>query len=84
MAFLIYKVLSIAKSKEIVSYEDFLKTTITNNTFLSKAILLIVNSFLLIGFYVMVAGFNAYFTQELHISYGIRSGYLCRFLLCYI
>ena len=77
---IIYKTLSIVTENNVEEYKQFLQKIVGKNEFINKAIITIVNSFLLIGFYVMIAGFGAYFSQEFNIStyFGAALGaFLC-------
>jgi len=71
MGFVIYKTITIIINYDITSYSGFIDKVITNSKFLNSIICNIINIFLLISFIVMVAGFSAYFKQELNISYII-------------
>jgi len=81
MGYMIYKTLSIIIEHDITSYRDFISKIITKSEFINSIICNIINIFLLISFIVMVAGFSAYFTQELNISYIIGSTLIA--LLCF-
>lgn len=70
MSYVTYKVLKIVYEKNIVTYSDFL-SVIFNRDFNKRENLnlgyinnIIVNVFLLITFFIMIAGFGAYFNQE--------------------
>ena len=78
---IIYKVLKIAVNQNFNTYEKLLEKTYNNNQ-IKEIFKIIINVFLIISFYVMVAGFSAYFSQELHISNIIGTCIIC--LLCYI
>lgn len=78
---IIYKVLKISQQKGIENY-DKLIGTINKNTTINETIKIIINIFLLISFYIMVAGFSAYFSQELGIPNII--GTIIIAVLCYI
>ena len=77
-AVIIYKVLCIAQSNNIENYKDFMQLLVGKNGFIVN---LIVNIFLLITFFIMIAGFGAYFAQEVQISTYIGSGILA--CLCF-
>ncbi|MCI8273798.1 MAG: hypothetical protein HFJ55_06960 [Clostridia bacterium] len=81
ISFLIYKVLKIIFRKEIDSYEELLELFIKNKKTV-KIINLILNILLLISFYIMIAGFGAYFEQEIGISKIIGSLILA--ILCFL
>lgn len=76
---IIYKVFQSIKKGE--SYEAFLHQIYKNEK--SRDIIkIIVNIFLLISFYIMVAGFSAYFSQELKIPNIV--GTIVILILCYV
>ena len=77
----IYKSLKIIYKKQVYNYNDFLNLFI-KNTKIRNVILWIVNVLLLVSFYIMVAGFGAYFEQEIGINRIIGSIVLN--LLCVI
>ena len=77
----IYKRLKIIYQKQVYNYNDFLNLFI-KNTKIRNVILWIVNVLLLVSFYIMVAGFGAYFEQEIGINRIIGSIVLN--LLCVI
>ncbi|MBR3162485.1 MAG: hypothetical protein IKF17_00070 [Clostridia bacterium] len=79
-AFVIYKVLVISITHNLENYKSFI-TLLTHNKG-SKAINTIVNLFLLVTFFIMIAGFGSYFSQEIGISTYIGSGILS--LLCFV
>ena len=67
-----FMVFRLINADKIESYEEFLKvickTTNSNNKNIYLFLKIIVNLFLLISFYIMIAGFGAYFNQELNIT----------------
>lgn len=69
IGFVIYKAFCIIITYNITSYSEFIDKTITKSKFANTVICNVINIFLLISFIVMVAGFSAYFAQELNISY---------------
>lgn len=78
MGIVIYKVLSILDKYNIKTYKEFLdlliKTKSKNKYFNFKYIInLIINIFILITFFIMIAGFGAYFEQEFGINSLIGS-----------
>ena len=77
----IYKSLKIIYQKQVYNYNDFLNLFI-KNTKIRNVILWIVNVLLLVSFYIMVAGFGAYFEQEIGIN--IIIGSIVLNLLCVI
>lgn len=72
ISFLIYKSLMIVCKNEVDNYEDFLKIFV-KNPILTKIINMILNILLLVTFYIMIAGFGAYFEQEIGIPKIIGS-----------
>ena len=82
-ACVIYQVLNIVWKKDIYSYKDFLEQIIGRKKKTVLCINSIVNSFLMISFYIMIAGFGAYFFQEFKIpSYvgAFIGGGICLFI----
>jgi len=79
--FIIYKVFKILNIKSVKSYSDFLLILSTNKK-LNKLMQVIIQCFLLISFFVMIAGFSAYFNQEFKILIYIPA--ICISILCYI
>lgn len=75
-----YKVLCICKEREVTNYKSFLKEFIKKEKQL-EIFNTIMNIFILITFYVMIAGFGAYFEQQ----FGIYSliGSIILALICY-
>ena len=73
MGIIIFKVLKMIEKNNITNYKDFLDT-IVNKSFKRKyfniknIFEIIINIFILIIFFIMIAGFGAYFEQ----SYGIN------------
>lgn len=87
MGVVIYKTLQILNKYEIKNYKDFLDILIENKSnkmpFILKNIInLIINTFILITFFIMIAGFGAYFEQEFGINSIIGSSALG--ILCFI
>lgn len=80
-AFIIYNVLKISNKKDINSYSDLLNKLKINEK-ITNIITLIMKIFLLISFYIMVAGFTAYFKQEFNIPNSVTA--ICILILCYI
>lgn len=79
MSLLINKTLKIIYQNEINNYSEFLERFIKNNKII-KVINLILNILLLVTFYIMIAGFGAYFEQEIGINKII--GALILSILC--
>ena len=80
LGFVIYKVLHICKENEVTNYKSFLKKLIKQEKYL-EIFNTIMNIFILITFYIMIAGFGAYFEQQ----FGIHSfiGSIILALICY-
>lgn len=87
MGIVIYKTLNIVRKNEIKTYKEFLDVIIKSkdkNKYLNiKYIVnLVINIFILITFFIMIAGFGAYFEQELGLNSIIGSTILA--ILCLI
>lgn len=78
LGMIIYQVIKISNKYKINTYEEFLEKLGTKNTIIKA----IINIFLIISFYIMIAAFSAYFEQELNIPKTVGS--LLIILLCYI
>lgn len=68
IGFAIYKSFYIIINNNISSYQEFVDTLFCRSHFTGLVMCNIINIFLLISFIVMVAGFAAYFSQELNIA----------------
>ena len=79
---IIYLVLNKVREKGIVSYSDLLREINPKNEKINKYINLIVNSFLLISFYIMIAGFSAYIEQTYKLPIYLSS--IIFVIICYI
>lgn len=75
ISFVIYKSLKIICKNEINNYDEFLKLFIKNEK-VTKVINNILNILLLVTFYIMIAGFGAYFEQEIGVNKIIGSALL--------
>ncbi len=86
MGLIIYKVLKIINDHEIKNYKELLEVLIPgeNNNKIKKIINCLVNLFILITFFIMIAGFGAYFEQEFEISSLIRKYFIISFMFFYI
>ena len=87
LGIVIYKTLQIVQKYKIKTYKEFLEVFIkpkNNGNFfnLKNIINIIINIFILITFFIMIAGFGAYFEQELEINKLIGSVILA--ILSYI
>lgn len=81
MGIIIYKVLIIVKKQNIETYKKLLEAFIKNRKQnkvlkLENIINIVINIFILITFFIMIAGFGAYFSQELGINSLIGSSIL--------
>ena len=81
MGIVIYKTLKILKKNKINTYNDFLNTLLKKykNTKMVQIINMVINIFILVTFFIMIAGFGAYFEQELGINSIIGSLILATF-----
>lgn len=75
MGAIIYKTLKIIEKHQINNYKDFIEILLKNikSQKIKKIINFIINAFILITFFIMIAGFGAYFEQELGINSIIGS-----------
>ena len=64
----IYSTFNILNKYKIITYKDFLNILIPKNTKLKIIANFIINIFILITFFIMIAGFGAYFEQEIGIN----------------
>lgn len=78
---IIYKTLSKTKKYQMKDYTKLLEVINTKHKKINQLISWIVNAFLLISFYIMVAGFSAYLNQTYQIPIVISS--ICFILVCY-
>ena len=78
---LIYQVFRILQKENLTTYTELLEK-ISNNKILNQVISIIISLFLLISFYVMVAGMSAYFHQEFGLPTWVCS--IVMTLLCYV
>lgn len=80
LGYVVYKVLCICKENEVTNYKKFLKQFIKNEKQL-EIFNTMINIFILITFYIMIAGFGAYFEQQ----WGMHSliGSILLALICY-
>lgn len=72
----ISKTFQVVNRYGIDTYKDFLKVLIKRKGKIAPVINFIINSFILITFFIMIAGFGAYFEQELGINSLIGSSIL--------
>lgn len=76
MGVVIYKTFQIVKQYGSNTYKEFLEILIQKNSKIKPIINNIINIFILITFFIMIAGFGAYFEQELGINRLIGSSLL--------
>ena len=77
---LVYKILKIIYTNEIKNYDTFLGIFIKNKK-ITQITNLILNILLLVTFYIMIAGFGAYFEQEIGLNKIIGS--LILVIMCF-
>ena len=75
ISFATYKSLKLICENEIDNYDEFLGIFIKNRN-VTKVINIVLNILLLVSFYIMIAGFGAYFEQEIGVSKLIGSSIL--------
>lgn len=80
LGMVIYKVFSICKYKETKNYKDFLNIFVKNGKQLD-IFNTVINIFILITFYIMIAGFGAYFEQQFGLNRLIGSVILA--IICF-
>lgn len=77
MGLVMYKTLCIVEEKNINTYKDFLDILIMSRnksgSYIKNIVNSIINIFILVTFFIMVAGFGAYFEQEFGINSLIGS-----------
>lgn len=78
---LIYKVFNILEKENIKNYSELLNK-ISNKKIFNQTISIIISLFLLITFYIMIAGMSSYFKQEFNIPIWLSS--IAMSFLCYI
>lgn len=77
----IFKVLKIAKEREINSYKELI-TNISKHNKVNKILKNIINVFLLMSFFIMVSGFASYFNEQFGINSLIMAIFMA--ILCFI
>ena len=82
LGIVIYKTLQIENKYEIETYKEFLDILIKKNKKASNIVNTTINIFILITFFIMIAGFGAYFEQELGINSLIGSTTLAIITFC--
>lgn len=81
-AFILHGVLTITKEKQTNQYAELLQAISPSHPKINQCIHGIVNSFLLISFVIMVAGFSAYMKQVYQLPIYLSSSFFV--LFCYI
>lgn len=81
IGFTTYKVLDICEKSEVTNYKTFLQGLIKRKKQID-VFNIIINIFILITFYIMIAGFGVYFQQQFGIYFLIGSSILS--LICYL
>ncbi len=76
IGFVIYQTFRLVNQYGINTYKDFLDILIRKNSKLKAIINTIINIFILITFFIMIAGFGAYFEQEMGMNSLIGSSLL--------
>lgn len=83
IGYIIYKTFKIIQKNDISTYREFLEIIIgKDKKNLISILSIIINTFLLVTFFIMISGFGAYFEQQLGIDSLIGSVILA--ILCYI
>lgn len=83
IGYIIYKTFKIIQKNDISTYREFLEIIIGRDKKNLISILnIIINTFLLVTFFIMISGFGAYFEQQLGINSLIGSTILS--ILCYV
>lgn len=78
---IIYSTLTLVKKYNIENYKDFMNIIVRRKS-IENIFNILINVFLLITFFVMIAGFGAYFEQALGINHFIGSSIVA--LLCFL
>lgn len=73
LSFLVKKVFFISEKYELDSYKELTNIILGNKENIGKIMNIIVNMFLLMTFYIMIAGFSTYFEQEYNIPIVIST-----------
>ena len=80
IGFTIYKTFKILEKNNIKNYKEFLNVFIKNER-LKEFSNAIINIFILVSFYIMIAGFGAYLEQEINLNRILGSSILA--ILCF-
>lgn len=78
---IIYQVFRIAEKMQVASYDELLKKVSTHRVF-NQAISIVISLFLLVSFYIMVAGMSALFHQE--FGFPIWACSILMSIFCYL
>lgn len=86
LCYAIYKVLKIVKTKQINNYKQLLEQIVENRSKkkylnIRNIINNVINLFVLITFFIMIAGFGAYFEEQLGVNHIIGSSILA--IICF-
>ena len=81
-SFIIYTVLKSIHEKPIYNYSEFLQKINPSHEKINKIVQIIVDSFLIISYFIMIAAFSAYISQNYRISEYISVAVIV--LICYI
>lgn len=76
MGIVIFKTFQIVNQYEINTYKDLLNLLITRKKTVKQAVNMVINIFIVITFFIMIAGFGAYFEQELGMNRLLGSSVL--------
>lgn len=79
---IIYFVLKIERKEQINQYSELLTTVNSKHKKLNRCLHGIVNAFLVISFFIMIAGFSAYMKQEYQLPNYLSSTFFV--LFCYL
>lgn len=74
--FVMYRILSINLNIKANSYNEFVYKKF-NNKYIQLFLKIVIDSFALISFYVMIAGFSSFFSQELNVPKIFGSFIIC-------
>lgn len=81
IGFTIYKTFKMTEKNNIKNYKEFLNFFIKNEK-IKELINSIINIFIFVSFFIMIAGFGAYLKQEINLNSFIGSGILG--IICFI
>lgn len=76
VGFVIYKTFKIVNEYSVSNYKELLDILIKKNSNLKEIINIVINIFILITFFIMIAGFGAYFEEQMGINSLLGSGIL--------